>query len=170
MGRKGITINLKSSSPEGEVRTFTAIPEAARELGFSEVGVRKAYYTCIGRIGEYQLEWLELEVEPGEDPEVVERIKRYKERLGGRDCIYCNKKLDRKSRVSDGLSIVVLGKDGRPVQDRFIKSLFQAHKLTRLSLCSLINAAEKGNIKITRQKDKKEFIIRWGTIHENSFS
>ena len=55
MGRKGITINLKSTSPEGEVRTFKSIPEAARELGFSEVGVRKAYYAKRNRISEYQL-------------------------------------------------------------------------------------------------------------------
>ena len=44
MGRKGTTINLKSTSPEGEVKYFKSLPEAARELGFSEVGVRKAYY------------------------------------------------------------------------------------------------------------------------------
>ena len=32
MGRKGITINLKATSPEGEVKTFKSIPEAAKEL------------------------------------------------------------------------------------------------------------------------------------------
>ena len=39
-GRKPTPINLKSASPEGVVRTFKSIPEAARELGFSEAAVR----------------------------------------------------------------------------------------------------------------------------------
>ena len=52
MGRKGITINLKATSPEGEVKTFKSIPEAAKELGFSEFGIRKAYHAEKDRIGE----------------------------------------------------------------------------------------------------------------------
>ena len=38
-GRKPTPINLKSTSPEGVVRTFKSIPEAVRELGFSEAAV-----------------------------------------------------------------------------------------------------------------------------------
>ena len=38
-----------------------------------------------------------------------------------------------------------------------------------MSLCSLINAAEKGNFKITRRKDKKEFLFAWNSIHKNCF-
>ena len=41
-GRKPASINLKSTSPEGVVRTFKSIPEAARELGFIEAAVKKA--------------------------------------------------------------------------------------------------------------------------------
>ena len=52
MVRKGITINLKATSPEGEVKTFKSIPEAAKELGFSEFGIRKAYHAEKDRIGE----------------------------------------------------------------------------------------------------------------------
>ena len=48
-------------------------------------------------------------------------------------------------------------------------SLYQASKVTSLSLCSLINAAEKGNFKITRRNDKKEFLISWGIIHDDCF-
>ena len=44
MGRKEIAINLKAASPEGEVKTFKSIPEAAAGLGFSEFGIRKAYH------------------------------------------------------------------------------------------------------------------------------
>ena len=168
-GRKPIPINLKSTFPEGEVKTFKSIPEAARELGFSEVGVRKAYYAKRDRIGEYQLEWLEPELEPEEDPEVVERIRRYKERFDKPNCCYCNKKLSRRDRVSDCISILSLGKDGRPVESYDMTSLYQARKVTGLFLCSLINAAEKGNFKITRRRDKKEFLISWGVIHDQCF-
>ena len=126
MGRKGITINLKSSSPEGEVRTFKSIPEPARELGFSIVGVRKAYYAKRDRIGEYQLEWLDPELEPEEDPEVVKRIRRYKERFDKPNCSYCNKKLSRRDRVSDCFSILSSGKNGRPAESYDVTSLYQA--------------------------------------------
>ena len=170
MGRKEITINLKSTSPEGEVRTFKSIPEAARELGFSEVGVTKAYYAKRDRIGEYQLEWLEPELEPGEkDPEVLERIKRCKERLDKPNCVYSNRELTRKDRVDKCFSILDLGKDGNLKGMQNFTSLYQASKVTGLSLCSLINVAEKGNFKITRRKDKKEFLISWGVIHDDCF-
>ena len=43
MGRKSIPILLKATSPEGETKTFTSISEAAKELGFSERGVGKAF-------------------------------------------------------------------------------------------------------------------------------
>ena len=66
-------------------------------------------------------------------------------------------------------SISSLGKDGRPVESYDVTSLYQARKVTRLSLCSLINAAEKGNFKITRRRDKKEFLISWGVIHDECF-
>ena len=66
MGRKGTPINLKSTSPEGEVKFFKSFPEAARELGFSKVGIRKAYYRNRDRIGEYKLEWLKPEPTPEE--------------------------------------------------------------------------------------------------------
>ena len=62
-----------------------------------------------------------------------------------------------------------MGKDGRPVESYDVTSLYQARKVTRLSLCSLINAAEKGNFKITRRRDGKEFLISWGVIHDECF-
>ena len=62
-----------------------------------------------------------------------------------------------------------MGKDGYPIENYDVKSLYEAHKLTGLSLSSLINAAEKGNISITRGKDKKEFLISWGKIHDVCF-
>ena len=44
MGRKSIPILLKATSPEGETKMFTSIGKAAKELGFSECGVGKAFH------------------------------------------------------------------------------------------------------------------------------
>ena len=63
----------------------------------------------------------------------------------------------------------LLGKDGRPVESYDVTSLYQARMVTGLSLCSLIKAAEKANFKITRRRDKKEFLISWGIIHHECF-
>ena len=62
-GRKPIAINLNCTSPEGELKFFKSIREAARELGFSERGVGKAYHEKRSRIRGYELEWLEPEQE-----------------------------------------------------------------------------------------------------------
>ena len=67
---------LKATSPEGETKMFTSIGEAAKELGFSKRGVGKAFHEKRNRIGEYELEWLELE--PDVDPEAAVRIERLK--------------------------------------------------------------------------------------------
>ena len=56
MGRKSILILLKATSREGATKTFTSIGEAAKELGFGERGVGKAFHETRNRIGEYELE------------------------------------------------------------------------------------------------------------------
>ena len=85
MGRKSIPILLKATSPEGETKTFTSIGEAAKELGFSERGVGKAFHEMRNRIGEYEQEWLEpeLDVHPKLDvhPGAAKRIERLKKCL-----------------------------------------------------------------------------------------
>ena len=63
MGRKSIPNLLKAASPEGETKTFTSIGEAAKELGFSKCGVGKAFHEKRNKIGEYELEWLEPELD-----------------------------------------------------------------------------------------------------------
>ena len=81
MGRKSIPILLKATSPEGETKTFTSIGEAAKELGFSEREVGKAFHKKRDRIGEYELEWLEPEVEADtklDDTIIAKRIERLK--------------------------------------------------------------------------------------------
>ena len=97
IGRKSIPILLKATSPEGETKTFTSIGEAAKELGFSERGVGKAFHEKRNRIGEYELEWLEpeLDVDPELDvhPKAAARIERLKKTYTQTVCTYCGKPL-----------------------------------------------------------------------------
>ena len=168
MGRKSIPILLKATSPEGETKTFTSIGEAAKELGFSERGVGKAFHEKRNRIGEYELEW--LEPEPDVDPEAAVRIERLKKTFTRTVCVYCNKTLTREDRVEDGFGISKLNeKTGYPMEDHEVKSIYEAHKLTGLLVSSLINTADKGNAIITRRKDKQRFILYWQSIHERCF-
>ena len=51
MRRRSIPILLKATSSEGETKMFTSIGEAAKELGFSERGVGKAFHEKRNRIG-----------------------------------------------------------------------------------------------------------------------
>ena len=55
------------------------------------------------------------------------------------------------------------------MEDHEVKSIYEAHKLTGLSVTSLINAADKGNAVITRRKDKQRFVLYWQSIHEKCF-
>ena len=96
---------------------FATIPEAARELGFSEFGVRKAYHAGRDRIGECRLEWLEPELKQKEDEKVVERIRRMKKALDTPNCCYCGKEPSRMERIKDGFRIMRLGKDGNPAEE-----------------------------------------------------
>ena len=154
MGRKSIPILLKATSPEGETKTFTSIGEAAKELGFSERGVGKAFHEKRNRIGEYELEW--LEPEPNVDPKVAARIERLKKTFTRTVCIYCIEPLTREDRVKNGFSISKLSeKTGYPIEDLEVNSIYEAHKITGLSASALINAADKGNAIITRRKDKQ---------------
>ena len=103
MGRKSIPILVKATSPEGQTKMFTSIGEAAKELGFSESGVGKAFHEKRNRIGEYELEW--LEPKPDVDPEAAVRIERLKKMFTRTVCVYCNKPLTHEDRVKDGFGI-----------------------------------------------------------------
>ena len=54
------------------------------------------------------------------------------------------------------------------VEDYFAKTLYKASRLTGVSLNAFINAAEKGNQKVTRRKDKVTFYITWDPLHKLS--
>ena len=168
MGRKSIPILLKATSPEGETKTFTSIGEAAKELGFSERGVGKAFHEKRNRIGEYELEW--LEPEPDVDPKAAKRIERLKKTFTQIVCTYCGRQLTCKERVKNGFGIYKLNeKTGHLIEEHEVNSIYEAHKITGLSVSSLKNAADKGNAIITRRKDKQLFILYWQSIHERCF-
>ena len=174
MGRKSVPILLKATSPEGETKMFTSIGEAAKELGFSEHGVGKAFHEKRNRIGEYELEWLEPEpdVDPKLDvhPKAAARMESLKKTFTRTVCIYCGGLLTCEDRVKNGFGISKLSeKTGYPIEDHEVNSIYEAHKITGLSASSLINAVDKGNAIITRRKDKQRFILYWQRIHERCF-
>ena len=174
MGRKSIPILLKATSPEGETKTFTFIREAAKELGFSEHGVGKAFHDKRNRIGEYELEWLEpeLDVYPKLDvhPGAAKRIERLKKTFTQIVFTYCRRQLTCEERVKNGFGIYKLSeKTGHLMEEHEVNSIYEDNKITGLSVSSLKNAADKGNAIITRRKDKQRFILCWQSIHERGF-
>ena len=168
--RKSKPINLKSISPDGEVRFFKTIREAVRELGFSERGMGKAYHAGRNRIGEYELKWLEPDAVPGAMlTEIFKKVPRtdtvkikvkIKERSSRRDneyyttektsiskfnCIYCGQPLEEKDR-SDYFLISRLDNNKDSLRDQIdikvYNTIYKASRDTAISRCALRNARE----------------------------
>ena len=187
-GRKPILINLKATSPDGEVRFFRSIKDATRELGFSERGVGRAYHDGRNRIGQYELEW--LEPEPVEEPpkikprrkarnttgeikkKVEEKMNKAKEENVRRrmvlKCTFCGKELDGKD-ISDYFIMEELDSLGNSTDLKTYKSLYEASQNTGISLNAFRNARDKGNTAIVRRRDKTPFRISWSSIHPKCF-
>ena len=159
MGRKSIPILLEATSPEGETKTFTSIGEATKELGFSEPGVGKAFHKKRDRIGEYELEWLEPKVEIDtklDDSIIAKRIEILKKTYTQPACTYCGMPLTREDRVKNGFGIYEIDKKtGHIKRYHEVNTIYKGNKLTGLSVSSLKNAADKGNVIITRRRDKQ---------------
>ena len=137
-------------------------------MGFSELGVGKAFHEKRNRIGEYELEWLEPELDV--HPKAAARMERLKKTFTQTVCIHCGGPLTREDRVKNGFGISKLSKKtGYLIEDHEVNSIYEAHKITGLSASSLKNAADKGNAIITRRKDKQRFILHWQSIHERCF-
>ena len=65
--------------------------------------------------------------------------------------MYCNEPLTHEDRVKNGFGISKLSeKTGYPIEDHEVNSIYEANKITGLSVSSLKNAADKGNAIITR--------------------
>ena len=154
-GRKPTPINLKSTSPEGVVRTFKSIPEAARELGFSEAAVKKAKYSNRNRIGEYQLEWLE----PKPEKPAFNRLERVKSNKT-KSCFICEELLETEDKM-DHFSIEELNSKGEIIQTHYPGSLYRAAQISGISWNALKNAIDKGNRIVYRRKDKMLFELGW---------
>ena len=173
MGRKSIQILLKATSPEGETKMFTSISEAAKELGFSECGVGKAFHEKRDRTGEYELEWLESEVKVDtklNDSIIAKRIKRLKKTYTQPACTYCGKPLTCEDRMKNGFGIYKIDeKTGHIKRYHEVNTIYEGNKLTGLSISSLKNAADKGSVIITRRRDKQRFILSWQSIHKRCF-
>ena len=121
MGRKSIPILLKATSPEGETKMFTSFSEAAKELGFSEHGVGEAFHEKRNRTGEYELEWLEPELDV--HPKAATRMERLKKMFTRTVCIYCGGPLTCEDRVKNGFSISKLSeKTGYPIEYHQVNS------------------------------------------------
>ena len=158
-GRKPTLINLKSTSPEGVVRTFKSIPEAARGLGFSEAAVKKAKYSNRNRIGEYQLEWLE----PKPEQPAFNRLERVKLNKT-KNCFICEEPLKIKDKM-DHFFIEELNSKGEIIQTHYPGSLYRASQISGISWNALKNVRDKGNRIVYRRKDKMPFELGWGTSH-----
>ena len=126
MGRKSLPILLKATSPEGETKTFTSISEAAKELGFSKRGVGKAFHEKRNRIDEYELEWLEPELDV--HPKAAARMERLKKTFTRTVCIYCGGPLTCEDRVKNGFGVSKLSeKTGYPKEDHEVNSIYKAN-------------------------------------------
>ena len=131
MGRKSIPILLKATSPEGETKMFTSISEAAKELRFSEHGVGKAFHETRNRIGEYELDWLEpnLDVDPKLD--VHPRTERLKKTFTQIVCTYCGRQLTCEERVKNGFGIYKPNeKTGHLIEEHKVNSIYESNKIT----------------------------------------
>ena len=85
-------------------------------------------------------------------------------------CIYCGGLLTCKDRVKNGFGKSKLSeKTGYPIEDDEVNSIYEAHKITELTVSSLKNAADKGNAIITRRNYKQRFILYWQSIHKRCF-
>ena len=121
-----------------------------------------------------ELEWLEpeLDVDPELDvhPKAAARIERLKKTYTQTVCTYCGKPLTREDRVKNGFGIYKIDeKTGHLTEYHEVNSIYEGNKLTGLSVSSLKNAANKGNVLITRRRDKQIFILSWQSIHERCF-
>ena len=163
-GRKPIPINLKATSPEGEVKIFESIRETARELGFSEHGVGKAFHAKRNRIGDYEIEWLEPEPEPETKPETNPNPEK------ALNCWIRNQLLGPKDRMDYRcLELEELDSERKAINSCFPETLYRASKISGLSLNTLQNARDKGNRLLVIRRDKKPFRISWCTSHDFCF-
>ena len=103
-------------------------------------------------------------------PETAKRIERLQKTFTQIVCTYCGRQLTHKERVKNGFGISKLSeKTGYPIENHEVNSIYEAKKITGLSVSSLKNATDKGSAIITRRNDQQRFILCWQSIHERCF-
>ena len=129
---------MRATSPEGEVSYFRTFKDVARELGFNESSIKRAYYTGRNRIADYQLEWLKVDPPKKTYRSIAAKVKEehsdYLEKtkrdtlVKGRAsklCTYCMRELDRED-ISDFFVLVRLDNKGKAIESRTYDSIAKA--------------------------------------------
>ena len=145
-GRKPIAINLKSTSPEGEVKFLK--PFAKQLENWDSVSV------------ELEKPETDSNPEPKPNPKPEKTL----------NCWICNQELNPKHRMdSRCLELEELDGDGNAIDSFLNETLYKASKISGLSLNALRNARDKGNRLLVRRRDKKQFRITWCTSYDACF-
>ena len=76
-----------------KLKRLLLLAKLLKKLGFSESGVGKAFHEKRNRIGEYELEWLEPELDV--HPKAAARMERLKKTFTRTVCIDCGGPLTR---------------------------------------------------------------------------
>ena len=93
-------------------------------MGFSERGVGKAFHEKRNRIGEYELEWLEPELDV--HPKAAKGIERLKKMNTRTVCTYCGKPLTHEDRVKNGFGIYKIDeKTGHLMEYHEVNSIYK---------------------------------------------
>ena len=180
MVRKATNILLRVTSQNNEKFSspviFRTFSDAARELGFTEQGIGKAYRSkkpsMKNSSGKYDFEWLEPE-EPKQEPKPEKTLKRNLKLGSVKDsktlnCFICEKPLTYKDRVKDGNMVETLNKDGKVIRNKYYDSIYHIHKGTEICRNALIYAANHGN-DIIIGGDGIIFKVWWHNSHSDCF-
>ena len=144
-----LVVTSKSFSP----KLFAAISEAASATGLSVSSLRNAYHlekkSMRRKDGEvFTLEWKK----PCQFP--------FPEKVSG-VCIGCSTPINFKDKARY-FAMFKLDRFNILVDSRAFYSIAKASRWSGVSICSLRNACEKGNPKVTRRKGEvQRFWIKW---------
>ena len=184
MVRKAMNILLRVTSENNERFSspviFKAFSDAAKELGFTEQGIGKAYRSKKSSMknssGKYDFEWLEPE-EPKQEPSPTPKPGTAPKRnlkLGlvkdskTLNCFICEEPLTYEDGVRDRNTVEMLNKDGEVIHNTYCDSIYHIHKGTRICRNALIYAANRGNDIIVRG-DEAIFKVWWHNSHSDLF-
>ena len=159
MGRPPIRVKLTITSKDDsrflEPRTFNSIPEASFATGLTDRGIRAAYHSkresMRKKSGEvYTLKW--------EEPDPI-RVR--PPRTPSKNCVKCWKNLT----PEDWCSFFLLDQGNEDESLQFV-SIYQALKVTGISICVLWNACKKVNMTITRRSGSfvEKLEVHWTSV------